>query len=200
MVQLLIKERNARSIDDLEALLAAISREHLDIAHASLDSGIDPNTMGFLTTPLKEAILDGHISFARYLIGRDVDFNARGNERSHGRVQYLTPLQAVVDTCLEDIVEILLIKGANPNDEPGRKPSRRLVRIIDSCHGTALVLATRLGNIHIILALLDHGANLDCCRPITPPQIAIEAENLPVARLLLDKDANVCAGSNGRTV
>jgi len=193
VVQLVIKERNVRSDEEIEALLAAISRGYLDIAQALLDSGIDPNVTGFSTTPLKEAILGGHTPFARYLIERSVDVNATGNK-------CLTPLQAAVDTGLEDIVKILLIKGADPNDGRGRASGLSLRRTIDGCQGTALVLAARLGNIHIILALLDHGADLDHCGPITPLQMAIEVGNLPVAKLLLDKGASVCAGGNGKTV
>jgi ankyrin repeat protein len=180
----------------------AISKGYLDIAQALLDSGIDPNVEGLTTTPLKEAILGGHSTFARYLIDRNVDVDARGTARlpirRFGQIGYLTPLQAAVDTGLEDIVKVLLVKGADPNDGPGHAQGNTSTKTYDC--GTALVRAARLGNIHIILALLDHGADLELCGPITPLQMAIEAGHIRVAKLLLDKGAKVRPSSDGDTV
>jgi len=200
VVQLLIKERNVNSEKDIEAFLAAISKGHLDIAQTLLDSGIDPNMMGYDTTPLKEAILGGHTSFARHLIDRGVNVSARGKEKLYGNYRNLTPLQAAVDKGLEDIVKVLLIKGADPNDRSGSKYPRLIEHYYLGNHGTALVRAAYVGNIQIILTLLDHGADLELCGLITPLQMAIQAGNPRVAKLLLDKGAKIWAGDDDQTV
>ncbi len=120
VVQHLIKGQDPRSEECTKALLAAISKGHIDMARALLDSGVGPNVMGSSTTPLKEAILGGHTSFAIYLIDRGVDVNAGGKRRSRdGSQEDLTPLQAAVDRGLEGLVKVLLIRGADPNDGPG---------------------------------------------------------------------------------
>ncbi len=53
-----------------------------------------------------------------------MDVDASGTARStmnrFGQIHYLSPLQAAVDTGLEDIVKVLLVKGADPNDGPGK--------------------------------------------------------------------------------
>ncbi len=178
VVHLLIKEHDVRFETCTRALLATISKGHLDIARALLDRDVDPNVIGMRTTPLKEAILGGHTSFARYLIDRGVDVNGRGQT-----VNNETPLQAAVGKGLEDLVKALLSQGADPNAVPATS----------YYYDTALVRAAQLGNIHIILTLLDHGALLDGCGPETPLQMAIQAGNLRVADLLLNKGANVRA-------
>lgn len=143
-------------------------------------------------TPLKETILDGHTSFARHLIDRGVDVSARGKQISFENHLTLTSLQAIVDTNLEDIVKVLLIKEVDPNDELGGKYSFLFDLDDDDNHGTTLVRVAHVENIQIILALLKHGANLELCRSITSLQMTIKEENLSLAKLLLDKGAKDC--------
>jgi len=203
VVQLLLEgtiDIDAITYQEETPLMKATAKGHLEVVRLLLDHGAAVNAVATATTALTEALLHGHEEIATLLVQRGADVNIRGSgnpnirgSEIYERCKCITPLQAAVDAGLGSMVRLLLTQGADVNAEHGRKKGRTLGRTVDDCHGSALVRAAKLGNIAILLALLNAGAYINDCAPTTPLQTAIQNNHPSIANLLLEKGAEVDA-------
>lgn len=155
----------------LEALVAAISHNHLNVVELLLDANdlggeggyfdatfrlLGANTRSDHGVPdsgrtmLHLAVRSGSLDIVEALIRRGADSNVRGNfwetvpdteAKGDGHADRLTPLQVAAQIGNSEIVRFLLANGADPN-----------------AHGGALNLAWSTGKEHIVRTLLDYGA------------------------------------------
>jgi uncharacterized protein len=86
-------------------------------------------------------------------------------------------------TCIarEEMVEILLKNGANPN--------------LRGKSGDPLSVACAVGNLRICELLIEHGANIEAVDETigTPLLIAVDCQHPSIVRLLVNKGANIYA-------
>lgn len=139
----------------------------------------------------------------------------RGNRLDAGDDGDRTPLHFAVDECREDVVCLLLEKGANVNFQCGRfgpvlftasrKGHKQIIRILLDCgadvnaqsedYGNALQVASVRGHEQIVRILLDCGAdvNAQCGHRGNALQAASAFGYEQIARILLEKGADVNA-------
>ena len=110
----------------------------------------------------------GNEEMVRYLLGAGADI--------HGENKYnLNPLLIAARYCHEDIVNLLLEYGADPNN--GKSQQR----------GSPLYAATAGGSVPIVKKLIDHGAKVDESDWVILRQVA-RLESRAMLDLLLDRN------------
>ncbi|KAG9843598.1 Pfs, NACHT and ankyrin domain protein, partial [Aureobasidium melanogenum] len=123
------------------ALYAAISGNHINMANYLLEVGADVNAKGGIWgNALQAACYYGHQQLAQRLLELGADVNAHGGDNC-------TALQAAVTTENEDLVRLLIEKGAATITEC-------------ECCRTSLGVALNKGNTVITQILLDHSAEV----------------------------------------
>jgi len=93
--------------------------------------------------PLHIAIINRHGEVATYLIDHGADINQRMEEEENGQYQGETPLLVAVYRKYEDMVELLLSKGADAT-------------LMTDSEATALMMATQTGSFGCVKVLLAH--------------------------------------------
>lgn len=136
-----IPEMVCSTFDFLNAAAYGTTEE----VRAMLDAGIDVNVRneGSRETALMTAAGGGNVETVKLLIDRGADINAKSFEGG-------TALLVAIDRKQDNVVECLLLHGANPNDKLAINPGL-----------TALCMAAQRGYLRILKALLRAGADPD---------------------------------------
>ena len=150
-----------------------------------LDSGINVNVRndGNRETALMTAAGGGNVETVKLLINRGAEINAKSFEGG-------TALLVAIDRKQDDVVECLLLHGANPNDKLAIEPGL-----------TALCMAAQRGYLRILKALLKAGADTEkrAGDGSTALVNAAFKGHDDVARELIESGANKGAKSAGMT-
>ena len=140
-------------------------------------------TGGYFVSPLGAALRGGHLKIAQvlYECGADVDVQGYGD---------YTSLYAASCSGHSEIVQWLLIHGANPNEQG------HLVKH----EWTLLHAAAMSGHVEVSRLLLQYKVDIDAHdkEGRTPLHIAVEHGHVNVARLFLEHGADVNARDNSR--
>ena len=155
---------NAVQKGDLNDVISVISRDRTKVNERDKD--------GY--TPLHEAVYNGHLEIAKYLISQGADVNAKDD---NGDIS----LHEAVFTHNLEIVKYLISKGANVNTENnsfGQTPLHR------ACYGD---------NIEIVKYLISQGSDVDAKdkNGNTPLLLAAGSGHTSVVKTLTDAGANV---------
>lgn len=119
-----------------------------------------------LCNPLAEKALVGDMVMVRYLLDDGADVVGKDANKA-------PPLLHAVRSCHEDIVDLLLERGADPNEW-------------GSCHhGTVLTAAAKAGSLRILQKLVDAGAKMGSRRESSTLRYAVELEHTAMVELLL---------------
>ncbi|HLK48554.1 MAG TPA: ankyrin repeat domain-containing protein [Bryobacteraceae bacterium] len=185
-----------------------------DAARALVEGGADLNLADpERVTPLVLALLNEHFDYAAYLIsaGADVDkWDLYGRSPIYAAVDLSTlptggrPDTPSMDkTTANEVIEVLLNKGANPNLQLKLRPPYRNVPFdrggdqVLSTGATALLRASKAGDNPVAMKLLlEHGALVDLPNTdgVTPLMIAAgmgHTNNPTRGRYQTDEDAAV---------
>lgn len=134
---------NIAEADGSTALLWAANQNDGDLVARLLKAGAKPNVQNRLgSTPLAEAALNANTPMLNALLDAGADPNVAGPDGQ-------TPLMVVSRTADVDAAKLLLAKGANPNVSEKQRGQ------------TALMWAAANSQSAMMLALLDHGADVD---------------------------------------
>ena len=164
-----------------------------DLVKYLLESGAEPDrTDGKATTPLQEASSTDHTNTISMLLeyGANPYLSIYGNNDN-------SPICLAAQWGQEKVVNLLLQHQKTQLAAAADNPAFR-----DRQHEKALINATIKGHRSIVLALLDHGVNINCTGYLgkTPLLFAIEKDQTATARLLLRRGANFNqADDNGRS-
>jgi len=182
---------NARGGYHKTPLLAALSKEHLDIALFLLERGADMESRGCRNqTALYIASSRGYAEVVRSLIGRGADLNAKCDDRDDDsyEVQF-TPLLVALENRRLETIKVLLEGGADMETRGGRHHRPQ----------TAVYRASSRGDAEVVRLLIDHGAdpNAECDEwedrgfdvKFTPLLVASKRDKLKVATVLLEQGA-----------
>jgi ankyrin repeat protein len=128
---------------DIRALELAIVKSNLAMVNLLLDHGADPQRVDERGLSILHVAAAGksNVATIKRILEEDIDLDLR----SHGMAQ-ATALHVAVRANKVDIVECLLVAGANVEIESGNDV-------------TALEIAVGLGNLAMVNLLLDHGAD-----------------------------------------
>lgn len=184
LVQLLLDGQvdiDPRSVRGTSPLMLAAAEGHWQIVNVLLDAGADVNARSVWGTSLTRASLAGHGTTAKLLLERGADVNAGGLRRNTSGTELVTPLQAAVDAGHQKIVMMLLDKGADANAVGG----------VMECLGSLRTAYS--GNPAVPRMLLNKETDINDHAPITALQKALKRCNINIARILLDRGANVDA-------
>jgi ankyrin repeat protein len=141
---------NARGGHYVTPLVAALAREHFQVAGILYDNGAHPNVRGSAeSTPLHAAAWRGRLQMVQVLLGYKADVNAR-NGSGQTPLFYLSENSPVSDFSQSptNVARVLLEHSAD----------------INACsdgHVMPLHLAVRRRNIDLIRVLLEHGASVE---------------------------------------
>jgi hypothetical protein len=139
-----------------------------------------PNEDYFRTLVLHAEL--GNLSMVRHILDRGVSVNAASEQGGEWR----TALIAACEACHEDIVDLLLERGADPN--VGAEESR---------WNTALPMAASSGSLTIVRKLVSHGARVnetvDFSSSNRRPAIwwAVVVEHIAMFQFLLENGASL---------
>ncbi|PON29848.1 hypothetical protein TGAM01_v201214 [Trichoderma gamsii] len=198
VVELLLKTSrvspNARNMRNETPLLCAAKGDHEAAIKVLLERGADPNHRdNFNQTPLLYAAEKGNVAIVNALLGKGADLNykkdgdktlllcdIKGERQNYQMDVGGTPLLCAIKGGHEQIVRILLEKGADPN-------SRNIVG------QTPLLDAAARGSVAIVKALLDKGADLNykIGTSGTPLSHAIRRGHAEIVKILLEGGANL---------
>lgn len=136
---------------------------------------LSKNFGGFLNKddPFEDNLIfhakSGNLEMVRHLL--DAGADVHGGKGYGG-----SPLFHAVRACHEDVVDLLLERGAHPN------------RYGQSTYGTALSAAAGTGSMHMFRKLLDHGAKIDDWDHLTIMR-AVDLEHAALVELTIDLGA-----------
>ncbi len=172
---------NAGFSDGHCPLSVACMTGNLSTGELLLKKGADPDTLDPDMVPMLHMCVErGSILMAKLLIEHGASINMRCHSRNG-----ITALHLATALEMEDMVRMLLDKGANPNSEnsEGRTPLHLLVSI---------------NNTKLAWILLDKGADPNCTDidGISPLSMAIRHENVAFAKLLLERGVNPNKGKS----
>lgn len=137
---------NTKDASGWTALLFAANQGSLDCARLLVEGGADLHAQTFFgKTALHLASAAGHAAVVTYLLDRTGSPDSK--VATHGR----TPLMAAVRHGREDVAEVLLARGANPN-------------LGDRAGNTALMSAASRGSLLLVRSLLERGARPNAVR------------------------------------
>ncbi|NET58587.1 MAG: hypothetical protein F6K47_21260 [Symploca sp. SIO2E6] len=167
----------------MNTIFTAIRQHNLELVAEMLKSGIEVNTHlpnPPCWTPLQEAIdeLDdgGSVQIVELLLQSQADVNA------WDLLQNSNPLLMAIWGEHDDVLQILLQAGANPNirDQEGNSPLR---------------LSVEQENINMVKLLLEHGAKATIddaggFRGMNALGIAVSKLNIAIVEMLLNAGAN----------
>lgn len=174
---------NARGGLNRSALVAALSKGHLEVAELLYQQGAVADVGCNMPTPLQVASADGLIEIVRWLLDHGADANRQ--QRNHQ-----APITSAASNGHLEVVRMLLGHSACSID------------VADIRGNTPLHRASENGHVEIARLLLQHGADISAQDSVysTPLHHASFCGQLEVARLLLDHGTNVNAkNKEGRT-
>jgi len=167
----------------------------LDVLHHTTSPAVFDYVRGIFAEPLSDDKLyqrmaihaqRGNLEMVRHLLDMGVPF------QSQGKIARLLdpPLVEACKGCHEEIVDLLLARGADPN-------YRAEVELLRP--RKALPMAAKSGSLAIVRKLLDHGAYVNELRdyPGNVPAVwyALYLEHTAMVRLLLERGASLTGGA-----
>ncbi|KAL1957631.1 hypothetical protein VTO42DRAFT_5742 [Malbranchea cinnamomea] len=236
MVRLLAErgvDPDARSLGGTSALSLAAQMGHLAVVKLLLDCEVEVDSKDYeMRTPLSLAAGNGHEAVAKFLLDHGADphyTDGRGMsplswaaENGHGPVvemllergtSFNNTILRISSFKHENIVEILMRQGVNPDLEDWRGRTPLLIAATEGCDviakllldggadpnamdlndRTPLLAAACEGNFEIVELLLAKGAdpNLEDQEGRTPLSWAAERGHLEIVRALLDAGCRV---------
>ena len=171
---------DARSSEGLTPLLCAAQRGHADVLGALLQAGAAFNacsTQG--TSAVSMTVLANSVDCIRRLIAAGADLELRPAEG-------MPPLLLAVKLGLPHLLQLLVSGGGDPYAISIRPPCSLTYRST-----AALLLAIEEGDVGMVrtlLRFLSPRASDGCLMPLA---VAVQHEQLEVARLLLDLGADI---------
>ena len=173
---------NARDSKNVTVLQLAVVLGNEDIVQLLLEKGANPNG-NFVSavtnsdTPLHDAVRFARTKIAKLLLDHGAEVDARAEDGG-------TALESAAALENEEIVRLLLEKGANPNGNPTSS-----VEICD----TPLHVAVRTGNRTIVNMMLETGADIEALdkNGDTPLNIAISMKDGNILRLLSQQGGDI---------
>ena len=169
----LIKAKDPTS--QMTVLHEAAASNNLEVAQMVVKGGANINAVAMNGyTPLFEALAGGGSDVARFLIENGADVTGTHSQQ--------TALQLASANCSNDIIDALLLKGADPNQGSANYPA-------------PLIMAAAKGDIDMMKVLLKRGANINAANPNfgTVLHIAARTRNPQLVQLLVDRGADVNA-------
>jgi ankyrin repeat protein len=183
------KMRAAEAMGGMTALHFAAREGHIDTIKALVESGVNINEVSAAdqTTPLLEAIYNGHYDAAKYLLDHGADpkiVNADGlaplyatiDMQWANRTWYPPATTAQEQTNYLDLMKEILDKGADPNVRIKKKVWFRRFHDdwIDSPGATAFWRAAQANDLAALKLLIAHGAdpNIPTIHGATALQVA----------------------------
>lgn len=171
------------------ALRAACEERHVEVVRILLDGGVCVDTFGGEngSTALVTAVSEGLEGVARQLLDRDADPNIKGSYYDTDFRDWAEshPLEIATSKGSETLVEMLLEKGADVNDENGVCPAlisacsedhEEVVRLLlhhgatvtarNSDQDNALTVASQLGHKGVVHILLEHPSSDPCMQDV----------------------------------
>ncbi len=159
----------------MSVLHEAAATNNMDVAEAAVNGGCAINAVAMNGyTPLFEALSSGGSEVARFLIEHGADVSSVHNQQ--------TALQLASANCSNDIIDALLLKGADPNQGSANFPA-------------PLITAAAKGDIDMMKVLLKRGANINAANRNfgTVLHVAARTRNPQLVQLLVDRGADVNA-------
>lgn len=179
---------------DHNSLRLAVKRGDLEPTKLLLSYGAEPNIWFDDLQPyfhglLMECLLKSQQEIAQELL----QFGAEPNTKSSRRLPNQTPLHLAIDGDFEEVVKLLLKKGADPNGLSGFPPF------------TPLQLSVKKGSVKYTRLFLKHGADVETkggyCKSLTAIKLAEKAGNEEIIQLLQQATTERTSGnrSEGET-
>jgi ankyrin repeat protein len=154
--------------------IASSSKGHLEVVKLLIEKGADINVQGegrYQWTPLHIASDKGHLEIVKLLIKKGADINVQGKNK-------WTPLHIASDKGHLEIVKLLIEKGANINLQSQYKQ-------------TPLYIASDEGHLEIVKLFIKYKAYINNRDKDELLKSALRKWNLTLAKLLIEKGANV---------
>lgn len=180
-------------------LLLACTNGSAAVVDVLLAAGAKPNaTAEGRETPLMVASWTGNVEVVQRLLAAGADVNAKEGSRQQ------TALMWAASERHPDVVRLLVRSGADvpartaaanaANRKPGMRPSGAAAAGL-----TALLFASRVGDVESVRILLDAGANVNdtADEGLNALGFATVRGHVPVALLLLERGANPNAADPG---
>jgi len=160
-------------------LYAAVNRGNLELARVLINAGANLEYRYYGSTPLHAATTKGDLPMIELLLDSGAHIEA---EKEDGRRS--TPLMIASDESKLQVMKLLIKRGANLNYK-------------SNYHMTALYHAIGKGDLVVAKLLVEAGADLECdCHGTRPLDYAVGANNVEMARMLLDHGALITRQEN----
>uniref|UniRef100_A0A0A9WM61 Serine/threonine-protein phosphatase 6 regulatory ankyrin repeat subunit B n=1 Tax=Lygus hesperus TaxID=30085 RepID=A0A0A9WM61_LYGHE len=207
LVKMLIKNG---AVPDTKVIKQAIRSSSLDVVEFLLENCKRISDSSDL---LLEACLRHHNGILKSLLKRGLDVNEKFNVAGEG---WLTPVEFAASKGHEDVLDLLLEQGANPNVQgsDGETPLHKsagaghvkavaallshkaVILIVDLKKRTALDLAIANGHIDIVKMMIDHCENIDVNRragneDLSLLHVATQFGHIEIVKLLIEKGADI---------
>ena len=206
---------NAMQEDGQTPLVIAIKNDQVDIAHYLIEKGANINT-GKPETPLNSAIKRKNIAMAKFLIEKGANVLPPASSRGKHH-EFENPLKLASSNCLEEIVALLVEKGADVNEgvrpaiaksnfkiakyliQKGAYPTSSLFWITQFVFASDFPEHTDI-IVELTNLVIERGANINerdqigCTSVESPLLYAVEkskGQMNPLIKLLLDKGARI---------
>lgn len=174
------------------ALQLAVQRAHLEPIKLLLSHGADANILydasraHFKHSLLIESLFKSQLDIAQELLQFGADPNAKTSRYLPGQ----TALHLAMDKDFQDVVRLLLQKGADANQLSGFPPF------------TPLQLSVKMGSVKYVRILLEHGADVEALggynHSLTAIRMAQRAGNESIVQLLENSRAEKKIGKRRR--